>query len=209
MLIYPEWGEILDQLEQRYARIEYEAGCRQKLEFEKGTSNIPATVALFRQLRNCYESKPRIALWAVFAPRIAVSAGELLDALECISGWLRQTHGVYPPFSPENEQKELRELRWKLVAAVNRSMAALNLEKAPPYSGEDFEKQQPKVKALLTFMDGREEADIESVFFVVWKREYSCQQEAVDQVVKKASAFLSRQGSRRTLRRKGNRIYWE
>jgi len=82
---------------------------------------------------------------------------------------------------------------------------------ADPWEGEDWDALPRLIKQLLRFMHGRERADLEEVFPVVWEREYEAGKGDVQAALNKANNFLLKRQSRETLhkRRGEGEIYWQ
>jgi hypothetical protein len=69
-----------------------------------------------------------------------------------------------------------------------------------PWEGDDWDALEPLVRRLLTYMHGREKADLRDLCPVVWGKDYAdVSDPARETATSKANRFLSKRGSRRTL----------
>ena len=106
----------------------------------------------------------------------------------------------------DDARKELRLLR-----AANANLGTATVPGTSPWEGKDWNALPPKVRGMLRFMHGRDRAELEEVFPVVWEREYEAGKGDVSAALNKANNFLAKRQSRRTLhkRRGEGEIYWE
>jgi hypothetical protein len=71
-----------------------------------------------------------------------------------------------------------------------------------PWEGDDWEALEPQVRQLLTFMHGREDADLGDLCPVVWGKDYADVTEAArETTTSKANNFLNKRESLRMLRK--------
>jgi hypothetical protein len=80
------------------------------------------------------------------------------------------------------------------------------------WEGDDWDALEPLVRRLLTYMNGREQAELKDLFPVVWGREYADGEGRSDlsTALSKANGFLDKRQSRRTLhKRRGEAVvFW-
>jgi hypothetical protein len=110
------------------------------------------------------------------------------------------------------------ELKLEYAKATEKVQAAEQSEKTAltfPWHGDDWDALEPRVRQLLSYMYGRERADLRDLCPAVWGKEYltvdGVTESARQTATSKANSFLSKRQWPRLLSkvRKEPYLYWE
>jgi hypothetical protein len=149
---------------------------------------------------------------AAFAEQIDVDA--LCEATDALVTWRDRQPDLRIDPAPLSEFKELLLSRFRdgadvpddqlLLArgraadAARRIGAAATGETAEPFSGDDWQALGATIRALLTYMVGRESAKLTDVCEAVWGDAFAST-EKVHVAKSRANTFLAQRGARRSL----------
>lgn len=134
-----------------------------------------------------------------------------MSALSAVARWLEAPTAL-PPGAPQADRAELLAARRRLKRATRARRESLASAEEFPWAGHDWDELEPQVSRLLTYMHGREEADLSDLSLQVWGKDYAkVTDHARETTTSKANKFLRKRERSRVLRKvRGEpRLRWE